>query len=313
MSSSTGVAPTWASAPPPPPRRSRRPLGNRRYVPYYFLAPALIVLVAFVLWPMLWSLYLSFTDSAVVGTADWVGLDNYAELVQDPAFGNALLNTVVYTVFSAPISVGLALLLAIALNRVLPGRAFFRAVIFFPFVISLSIIAIAWSFMLDPQVGIVNIWLNSIGIPTGNGIRDPAWAMPYVILVGIWRNVGFFMVMFLAGLQSIPRELYEAAEIDGTSGLQRFRYVTLPLLSNTTMFVVIIASIFSFQAFDHIYVMTGGGPFFRTETIVMQIYRDGFENFQMGYASAVSWVLVVIVLGLSLLQLAYFNRRVVRY
>lgn len=312
---------TTATTPPPPAlapsptgtvrrggRRGRRPLA-----PYLFLAPTIVVLGVFVLWPMLRSLYISFTDSSIVGSADWVGLENYAELLEDPAFGNALLNTVVYAVCTTPVSVLIALVLAVLLNRAIPARTFFRAVIFFPFVISFSIIAIAWSFMLDPQVGIINIWLNELGFSTGNGIRDPAHAMTYVIGVGVWRNVGFFMVMFLAGLQSIPRDLYEAASIDGATSWQQFRSITAPLLSNTTMFVVVIASIFSFQAFDHIYVMTNGGPFFKTETLVMLIYRSGFENYEMGYASAISWVLVAMVLAVSLVQLAYFNRRTVRY
>jgi ABC-type sugar transport system permease subunit len=159
----------------------------------------------------------------------------------------------------------------------------------------------------------VNHWLNQIGLSIGDGVRDPQWAMPAVMLVGIWRNTGFFMVMYLAGLQSIPRELQEAAAIDGAGTLGRFRHITWPLLSNTTMFVMIIASIFAFQAFDQMYVMTGGGPFFRTETLVMLIFNTGFRNFQMGYASAMSWALVAIILVLSLAQIAYFRKRAVRY
>ena len=134
-----------------------------------------------------------------------------------------------------------------------------------------------------------------------------------IMAVGIWRNVGFFMVMFLAGLQSVPREMYEAATVDGAGPWRRFCNVTWPLLSNTTMFVAIIATIFSFQAFDQIYVMTSGGPYFRTETLLMYIYRTGFTNYKMGYAAAISWVLVAIILVLSLGQLAYFSRRTVKY
>ena len=301
----------------PPPELSgrirQRRRSRRHLVPYYFLAPSLVVIGFFVLWPMVRSLFLSLTDSSIIGDFDFIGIENYVRLISDPAFGNALVNTLVYVVFATPISVALALVLAVLLNRALPARTFFRAVIFFPFVISFSIIAIAWAFMLDPQVGIINYWLNSIGVRTGNGIGDPQWAMVYVIAVGIWRNVGFFMVMFLAGLQTVPRELYEASSIDGATPFQQFRSVTWPLISNTTMFVVVIASIFSFQAFDHIYVMTNGGPFFKTETLVMLIYRAGFENFQMGYASAMSWVLVLIVLSLSLIQTWYFNRKAVTY
>ncbi|POH62245.1 sugar ABC transporter permease [Cryobacterium zongtaii] len=280
---------------------------------YAFLVPALAVLGVFVFWPMLSSLVTSFTDARIIGPRNFVGLDNYAQLVGDGRFRNALGNTALYTVVTAPISVGLALFFAILLNRKLPGRGLFRSVIFFPFIASLGIISIAWAFMLDPQVGIIAAWLSEIGLPIGNGVRDPAWAMPAVMIVGIWRNTGFFMVMYLAGLQSIPGELNEAAAIDGASGIRRFTNITWPLLANTTLFVVIIAAIFSFQAFDQMYVMTSGGPFFKTETLVMLIYSAGFKDYDLGYASAVSWVLVLIVLVFSLIQLGYFRKKAVKY
>ena len=293
-------------------RRSR--LERRRNIAaWLFLTPALVVLGVFVLWPMVSSLVTSFTDARIAGTPDWVGFGNYADLLQDPRFRGALANTALYALGTAPISVALALGFAVLLNRRIPARSFFRAVIFFPFIVSLGIVSIAWGFMLDPQVGVLAAWLSDIGLPIGNGIRDPAWALPFVILVGIWRNVGFFMVMYLAGLQSIPEELIEASELDGTSAWQRFRLITLPLLNNTTTFVVMIAAIFAFQAFDQIYVMTAGGPFFRTETMVMFIYTTAFQDFKMGYAAAISWVLVLIVLAISLLQLRFFNRRTVQY
>ena len=297
----------------PPLRRSNTIERRRTLTAWLFLAPALVVLGTFVLWPMISSLLTSFTDARIAGTPEFIGVDNYVELAGDPRFTGALWNTAVYTLGTAPISVVLALVFAIVLNRRVPGRGFFRAVLFFPFIVSLGIVSIAWGFMLDPQVGVLAAWLSDLGLPIGNGIRDPHWAMPFVILVGIWRNVGFFMVMFLAGLQSIPEELYEAAALDGATGWSRFRNVTLPLLSNTTMFVAMIAAIFAFQAFDQIYVMTAGGPFFRTETIVMLIYTTAFQDFKMGYASAASWVLVVLVLAISLLQLRFFSRRAVQY
>jgi multiple sugar transport system permease protein len=278
-----------------------------------FLAPALTVITVFVLWPMASALRTSFTNSRVLGDADWVGFDNYTRLASDDRFTNALTNTVWYAAVTTPASVALALGFALLLNRAVPGRGLFRAVLFFPFVASLGVVSIAWAFVLDPQVGLVNHWLNQVGLSIGDGVRDPQWAMPAVMLVGIWRNTGFFMVMYLAGLQSIPRELQEAAAIDGAGTLGRFRHITWPLLSNTTMFVMIIASIFAFQAFDQMYVMTGGGPFFRTETLVMLIFSTGFRNFEMGYASAMSWALVAIILVLSLAQIAYFRKRAVRY
>jgi multiple sugar transport system permease protein len=317
MSSTTqvrGSAGRTTSAGPSGPKLRRRRSVGHRLTPYYFLLPSMVIIGIFVVYPMLHALFVSFTDSSIIGSFNFVGIANYQKLVSDPVVLNALGNTLLYALVTVPISVVLALFFAVLLNRkFLPGRTFFRAVIFFPFVISFAIISIAWAFMLDPQVGIIISWLNALGIPTGNGIRDPNLAMPAVMLVGIWRNIGFFMVMFLAGLQSVPRELQEAAEIDGATPWQRFRLVTLPLLANTSMFVLIIATIFSFQAFDHIFVLTNGGPYFRTESLVMLIYRTGFVDYQFGYASAISWLLVALVLGISLIQMWYFRNRTVRY
>jgi multiple sugar transport system permease protein len=286
---------------------------RRAVTAWAFLSPAMLVLTVFVLYPMVRAAWTSFTDASLFGETHWIGLDNYRELGSDSRFRNDLKNTVIYAVVTTVVSVSLALLVALVLNQKIRARGTFRAIVFFPFVASLSIVSIAWAFVLDPQVGPVAGWLNGLGLSIGNGVRDPDWALPAVIAVGIWRNVGFFMVMYLAGLQSIPRDLREAAIVDGAGGWQRFRYVTWPLLANTTMFVLMISAIFSFQAFDQMYVMTGGGPFFRSETLVMLIYSTGFQDYRMGYASAISWVLVAIVLALSLIQMGYFTKRLVRY
>jgi ABC-type sugar transport system permease subunit len=286
---------------------------RRNRAAFAFLAPAILILAVFVIYPMIESLRLSFTSAHIVGPAPWVGLANWAELLGDGRFWNALGNTVLYAVVTAPIAIAIALGFALLLNRKLPVRGLFRGILFFPFVASLSIASIAWAFLLDPQVGTLAAWLSEVGLPIGNGVRSPDLAMPAVMLVGIWRNVGFFMVLYLAGLQQIPREIYEAAALDGAKGWRRFRTIVWPLLSNTTFFVVTVATIFSFQAFDQMYVMTNGGPFFRTETLVMLVYSTGFEDFDIGYASAISWALVVVVLAISLGQQRFFNRRTVRY
>lgn len=292
----------------------RRRLNRRRSVTaYLFLAPALLVLSIFVIWPVLRSSWVALTDDSGFGNADFIGFENFTTVFTDPRFGNALSNTLVYTLGTVPASVGIALVLAIILNQRLPFRGFFRATIFLPFIASLGIISIAWSYMLDPQIGFIAAWVSELGLPFGNGIRDPALAMPAVILVGIWRNVGFFMVMYLAGLQSIPADVKEAATLDGAGPVRNFTSVTWPLLSNTTMFVSIIAVIFALQAFDQIFVMTSGGPFFRTETLVMLIFKTGIEQFEIGYASTMSWVLVALVLVISLLQIRFFQKRAVQY
>jgi multiple sugar transport system permease protein len=292
----------------------RSPLYRRRTLTALgFMAPSLVILILFIAWPMVQALWISFQEYSVLGGGEWIGLENYRELISDSGFRNALGNTLIYAGVTTPVSVALALALALLLNSKIPARGFFRASIFLPVVTSLAIAAIAWRFLLDPDIGLFAYWLGKVGLTSKAWLRDPEWAMPAVIMVGIWKNVGFYMVMYLAGLQSIPREFYEASAVDGANRWQRFRHVTWPLLANTTMFVFVIAAIAALQAFDQIYVMTRGGPFFQTETLVYQIYRLGFQEFEMGYASAIAWVLVLIIFALSLFQVRYFGKREVRY
>jgi multiple sugar transport system permease protein len=303
-----------ASNGPRPFRRRGRFARKQEITAWLFLAPALIVLAAFTLYPMVQAAYLSLTNYNLIRAAEWLGLDNYVELFRDPAFWNAFWNTVLYAVVVTPVTVVLALALAVFLNRQFMGRAFVRTAIFLPFIVSLGIIAIAWTFLLDPNIGLLAYWLGQLGVVAEQGwLSDPRYAMGAVMLVGVWKNVGFYMVMYLAGLQSIPEELHEAARLDGAGPWQRFRSVTLPLLSNQTMLVSVMALIATLQAFDQIYVMTHGGPFFKTETLVMLIYREGFEELRFGYGAAISMVLLVFVFVLSMIQYGYFRRKQVRY
>jgi multiple sugar transport system permease protein len=291
--------------------RSRR---RRILVAYTFMLPSLIVLAVFMFYPLIRAAILSFTNYSVFGVTKYVGLSNYITLLHNSQFWGDLVNTVYYAGVTTPVSVALALALALLLNRRgLPGRGVLRAAIFLPAVVSLAVAAIPFRLMFTPSIGLITYWLGAIGVHSTDWLDSTTLAMPAVIIVGVWKNVGFYMVIYLAGLQTIPKEFYEAARIDGASAWQRFRNVTWPLLSNTTMFVTIIALIASFQAFDQIFVMTQGGPAFSTETLVMLIYREGFQQFQMGYASAIGYVLVLIILLFSLFQMRYFNRRAIRY
>lgn len=310
------------SASHPPVRRYRppAPLGGRRHASgglarrsagaFAFLAPALIVIGLFVIWPMVSALRLSFTDASGFGREEWVGLENYVTVFTDPDILNAVVNTVQYTVLFTPAAVlaalGLALLLA---NPHLPFRSFFRTALFVPFVISFAVAAFAWSYLIDPQVGLLNHWLGGLGIRMGNVLQDPTLAMPAVAFVAVWKLFGFYFVIFLAGLQDIPSSLYEAARVDGAGPWSRFRHVTLPLLSNTMAFVLVFAMIAALQAFDQIYVMTGGGPYGHTQTVVMEIYESGFRKLEVGFASALSYVLLAATLILSLVQFVFFGRR----
>ncbi len=290
----------------------RGPLGGeakRRLTIIGFLIPALTILGLFVFWPMLSALRLSFTDASGFGREEYVGFDNYLRVFTDPQILGAMGNTVLYTVLFTPIAVVVALSLAMALNSPsLPLRGVFRTWLFLPFIVSLAVAAFAWQYLLDPQVGLINYWLQTFGIRIGNVLQDPVLAMPTVVLVAVWKNFAFYMIVFLAGLQEIPGSLYEAASIDGAGPWSRFKNVTLPLLNNTTGFVLIIATIAALQAFDQIYVLTGGGPYRSTQTVVMQIYQSGFKDLELGFASALSYVLLIATLILSLVQFAITAR-----
>ncbi|GAA0429065.1 MULTISPECIES: carbohydrate ABC transporter permease [Leifsonia] len=295
---------------PPAPLGGRPRSGRQAPIALLFLLPALVILIAFVGWPMLSALRLSFTNASGFGIEEWVGLDNYVRVFTDPRILSTLGNTAVYTVLFTPTALIAALLLALLLgNRRLIARGFFRTALFLPFIVSLAVAAFAWTYLLDPQVGLLNYWLRSIGIQLGNVLQDPALAMPTVVLVAIWKNFGFYMVIFIAGLQEIPESLYEAAKIDGAGAWRRFISVTLPQLSNTLAFVIVFAMIAALQAFDQIYVMTGGGPYRSTQTVVMEIYQEGFKKLDLGVATALSYVLLAATLILSLVQFRFFGRR----
>jgi multiple sugar transport system permease protein len=297
--------------------RPPAPLGGRRLsrrgrlvTALFFMLPALVILVAFVFWPMVSALRLSFTNASGFGIEEWVGLDNYVAIFTDARIRATLGNTALYTAMFTPTALVAALALALLLNhRRLIGRGAFRTALFVPFIVSLAVAAFAWTYLLDPQVGLLTYWLRSVGIHVGNVLQDPNLAMPTVVLVAVWKNVGFYMVIFIAGLQQIPVSLYEAAVIDGAGAWRRFTNVTLPQLSNTLAFVVIFAMIAALQAFDQIYVMTGGGPYRSTQSVVMEIYQVGFKKLDLGQAAALSYVLLGCTLILSLVQLRFFGRR----
>jgi multiple sugar transport system permease protein len=277
---------------------------------YLFVAPSLIILTVFVFWPILQSVILSLQHWRFgSATQEWAGLDNYSRLLHDDRVWGALRNTLYFTAVSVPLGLVISLALALALNTALPARPLLRAAFFLPVIASFAIIAIVWSFMLDPDIGLLAYWSRLIHLPTSAWLRDPNWAMPAVIVVSIWKSLGFNMVLFLAGLQGIPETYYEAAAVDGATGWRRFWYVTLPLLRPTGLFVLVVSVIGAFQVFDQVYVMTpGGGPLFSTETVVTYIYHQGIELIDISYAAGIGVVLFALVFLLTLVQL-----RVLRY
>jgi ABC-type sugar transport system permease subunit len=271
------------------------------------VAPAILASGAVLYIPMLFSGYWSFTKYNGLAPPQWVGLQNYVDLLQDPKFLKALWNTVLFVLIGMGIGPVLGLLSAVLLNREMHFRGFFRAAYFLPVMTSLVVVATIWKILLN-QNGIINQTLGFFGLPMTNWLANTTTALPAVTITSIWQGFGFETVVFLAALQAIPRDYYDAAKVDGASAWQQLRHVTLPGLRPTIIFVYIIGIIGSFQVFDQIFVMTDGGPVNSTRTIVFDLY-DRFHNLQLGEASAVAYVLLVILATLSFIQLRLFEER----
>jgi multiple sugar transport system permease protein len=265
------------------------------------LAPNLTGLLIFMVVPTAASFVISTMNWNLIGSPSWAGLENFAEAFKDELFWTTLRNTAVYVFCKVPLNVFLSLLLAVLLNQSLYGRTLFRAVLFLPMIASSVSVALLWQ-PLFLSNGLLNKLLTTMKLPPLMWIYNPKTSMMSVIIVALWKELGYYMVIFLAGLQSISRSYYEAANIDGAGGIQQFTRITVPLISPTTFFVLIISIIGSFQIFDLTTVLTGGGPANSTNTIIMYVYQAGFKFFRMGYASALSAILFVIVLIITIIQ-----------
>jgi multiple sugar transport system permease protein len=275
---------------------------------WLFLAPALVLIGCFFLLPVAASLLLSFTDFDIYAIADpanvrLVGLRNYSELVASPMFWTALRNTLYFVAVGGPLTVAVSLGAALLVNaRLVRFKSFFRTLYFAPFVTTLVAVAIVWRYLYHPEYGLLNYALGVIGIGPVDWLGDPRWAMPAIILLAVWKNFGYHMLIFIAGLQAIPEELYEAAYLDGAGPWRRFRHVTLPMLGPTLAFVGLITMIGFFQLFAEPYVMTQGGPLRSTTSLVLLMYEEGFRWWRMGYAAAVAFVLFLVILAVMLIQ-----------
>jgi len=277
-----------------------------------FLAPSLVVLVVFVYFPIVWSFGISFTNwQAGTSVTEFVGFQNYATTLTAGEFWNALRNTVYFMLLKLPIDIVLSLAVALLLNQRLRGMSFFRVAMFMPVVTSIVAAAAIWRVLYNPSFGVFNSILASFGLPTQRWLRDPNLAMPSVVLVALWKGLGYNVVIFLAGLQGISRVFYEAAEIDGATAWQRFRYITLPLLSPVTYFVLLIGVINSFKVFSLVHVLLpDAGPLNSAEVLVFYLYRLAFQQFRFGQAAAVSFILFAIVLAFTFLQQRFAEKRV---
>ncbi|MGP4042081.1 carbohydrate ABC transporter permease [Gracilibacillus sp. D59] len=267
-----------------------------------FLLPHLLLFLAFMLLPVIGSFVLSFANWDMLSPIEWVGFGNYSELFNDEIFVEVFWNTIIFTAVSVPVGIFISLLLAVALNQKIRGIKFYRVAYFLPVISSMVAVAIIWQWIYNPEYGFLNYLLGLFGINGPNWLSSQTWALPAVILTSIWKNLGFNMLIFLAGLQGIPESYYEASELDGASVIQKFFHITVPLLSPTTFFVTIMSLINSFQVFDTVYLMTGGGPGRASSVIVHYLYQSGFEYFRMGYASAMAYVLFFLVLVITIFQ-----------
>ncbi len=267
-----------------------------------FLLPHLVLFLAFMLIPVIGSFILSFASWDLLSPIEWVGFGNYVELFNDEVFVQVFWNTIIFTAVSVPVGIFLSLLLAIALNQKIGGIKFYRVAYFLPVISSMVAVAIIWQWIYNPEYGLLNFLLSLVGVDGPNWLSSETWAMPAVILTSIWKGLGFNMLIFLAGLQGIPDSYYEAADLDGASVIQKFYHITVPLLSPTTFFITIMAIIQSFQVFDTVYLMTGGGPGRSTSVIVHYLYQNGFEYFRMGYASAQAYVMFFLVFVITIIQ-----------
>ena len=272
--------------------------------PYLFLAPGLLLFAVFRVYPLLDGLRLSFTN-ARLGRAEyaWVGLANYTRLLDDTRFHASLWNTAFYTAASTVPILAIPLVLAVLLNRGVALRTALRSAFFFPFTLSVVTVGLTWLWLLDPVVGPFNYYLRSLGLPVRSLLSDPTTAMWAVILTTVWWVTGYYLVIYLAGLQDIPPALYEAAALDGAGAWRSFCAITLPLLRPVLLFVFVTHIIGSFQIFGQVYVLTQGGPGDATRTVVQHLYETAFQNFfQFGAASAMAWILFAVIAGFSLLQ-----------
>ena len=280
-----------------------------RYAPYLFLLPALILLVVFFFIPFFQTVTLSFQDySSNIYNPTYIGLKNYLELLKNPIFYKVLINTFIYLAVAVPILAIFPLFLAILLNREIKGLTLYKILIYLPVVVSIVVAAIAFKWLYADQ-GILNYIAQSFGLKPIGWLTDPKWSLYSVIIVTIWKGIGYYMMIYLAALMSVPKELYEACDIDGASFLRKHLTVTIPHIMPTIALVVTISSISAMKVFAEIYVMTKGGPLNSSKTIVYYIYERAFENLDLGYASAMAIVLLIIVMIFSLINIFCFERK----
>jgi multiple sugar transport system permease protein len=278
---------------------------------YWFLLPTLVIITGFHVIPIFYSFILAFFNWDLLTPARYVGFRNFIILFHDPLFWQSIANTIYFTAVAVPANIVFSMLVAMLLNNKLRGIDAYRVIYFIPVITSINAVSIVWKLIYQPDIGLLNKTLELMGIPGQRWLLDPKWAMLAIIVMSIWKHLGYNVIIFLTGLKNIPNHLYEAATVDGASKWHQFRHITLPMLSPITFFVLIMSIIGSFQVFAQIYMMTpGGGPMNSTTTIVFYLYKVGFGDFHFGYAAAIAFELFVMIFLLTLVQKLVVEKRV---
>lgn len=291
--------------------KQRKDPSQRQYFAYLLLLPTVVVITAFHVLPIFYSFGLSLFNWDLISEARFAGLRNFKLLAEDPLFWKSLLNTIYYTVLSVPMSIIFSLLIAMLLNSRIKGIDAYRVIYFIPVITSINAVSIVWKLIYHPNFGLLNKLLESVGIPGQRWLLDPKWAMFSIVVMSVWKHLGYNVIIFLTGLKNIPQHLYEAATVDGAGRWSQFRHITWPLLSPVTFFILVMSIIGSFQVFAQIYMMTpGGGPMNSTMTVVFYLYKVGFGDFHFGYAAAVAFELFIMIFALTLVQKLVVEKRV---
>lgn len=281
---------------------------KRKIIPYLFVAPYIIHFILFVEFPIGFSIYLTFHDWNIISSMDFIGLANYERLLNDQMFWKALRNTFVFLIIHIPLQIIVALLLAEILNQKVKLKGFFRASYFTPVIVSGVVVTILWQQLYGFESGLLNRLLTNIGFKKIGWLTDPQWAMPSIAIMATWKNVGLYIVLFLVGLQTIPHQYYEAAELEGATHLQKFFKITLPMLNPTLFMVVVLSTIGGFSLFIEPYVMTGGGPLNSTLSAVLYIYKQGFFYYHMGYAATLGLFFALLILFVVFIQKKFVEK-----
>ena len=290
------------------------PKQSEAFVSYLFILPTFIGFTLFILWPIIETTRISFMEFSILGDSEYIGLENYQNILTDMRLRTSYVNTIIFTIFAVFFNAGVGLILAVMLNRRLPTliRNLYRSIFFFPVLIAHTYIAVIWRFLYQTDTGVINYYLSFLGVDPIPWLSSAQWSLPAIIILDVWKNTGFAMLVFLAGLQGISSEYYEAAQLDGANERQMFFRITIPLLSPTIFFILVIFMIGALQVFDTILVLTSGGPGDSTRSVVLYIYELAFQRFDMGYAAAVSMTLFAIILILTIVQFT-LGRRWVHY